>query len=216
MYEYRQALMRMRQGDSEREIARSKLMGRSKAARFRELARTQGWLDPERPLPEDAEIAAALGQPKLPVTAQSSIAAYRPLVERWLAQGVSGVEIHTTLKREHGFSGHYSSVRRLIAQIGREQPPEATVRLTFAPGEAAQVDFGAGPQMVDPATGEIRRTWAFVMTLCFSRLSARVYNSPAVRVEFYPGTLAARHGATDVQCSRVVDRECAQRSPRRA
>ena len=30
MYEYRQALMRMRQGDSEREIARSKLMGRSK------------------------------------------------------------------------------------------------------------------------------------------------------------------------------------------
>ena len=90
MYEYRQALMRMRQGDSEREIARSKLMGRSKAARFRELARAQGWLDPERPLPEDAEIAAALGQPKLPVTAQSSIAAYRPLVEQWLAQGVSG------------------------------------------------------------------------------------------------------------------------------
>ncbi|WP_345793331.1 hypothetical protein AAG895_17935 [Thauera sp. JM12B12] len=158
MYEYRQALMRMRQGDSEREIARSKLMGRSKAARFRELARAQGWLDPERPLPEDAEIAAALGQPKLPVTAQSSIAAYRPLVERWLAQGVSGVVIHTTLKREHGFSGHYSSVRRLIAQIGREQPPETTVRLTFAPGEAAQVDFGAGPQLVDPATGEIRRT----------------------------------------------------------
>jgi hypothetical protein len=50
MYEYRQALMRMRQGDSEREIARSKLMGRSKAARFRKLARAQGWLDPERPL----------------------------------------------------------------------------------------------------------------------------------------------------------------------
>ena len=49
MYEYRQALMRMRQGDSEREIARSKLMGRSKAARFRALARAQGWLDPERP-----------------------------------------------------------------------------------------------------------------------------------------------------------------------
>lgn len=43
------------------------------------------------------------------------------------------------------------------------------MRLTFSPGEAAQVDFGAGPQMVDPATGEIRRTWAFVMTLCFSR-----------------------------------------------
>ena len=35
MHEYRQALMRLRQGDSEREIARSGLMGRAKAARFR-------------------------------------------------------------------------------------------------------------------------------------------------------------------------------------
>jgi hypothetical protein len=157
MYEYHQALMRMRQGNSEREIARAKLLGRSKATRFRELARAQGWLDPERPLPEDAEIAAALGQPKLPVTAQSSIAAYRPLVEQWLAQGVSGVVIHTTLKREHGFTGHYSSVRRLIAQIGREQPPEATARLTFAPGEAAQVDFGAGPQLVHTSSTPCHR-----------------------------------------------------------
>ena len=82
MYEYRQALMRMRQGDSEREIARSKLMGRSKAARFRELAHAQGWLDPARPVPTDAEIAAVLGQPRLPVSAQSSIAAYRTRVEQ--------------------------------------------------------------------------------------------------------------------------------------
>ena len=34
MHEYRQALLRLRQGDSEREIARSGLMGRAKAARF--------------------------------------------------------------------------------------------------------------------------------------------------------------------------------------
>jgi Integrase core domain len=44
-----------------------------------------------------------------------------------------------------------------------------TVRLAFSPAEAAQVDFGAGPVLVDPARGELRRTWAFVMTLCFSR-----------------------------------------------
>jgi transposase len=42
------------------------------------------------------------------------------------------------------------------------------VRLSFAPGEAAQVDFGAGPFLTDP-NGTVRRTWAFVMTLCFSR-----------------------------------------------
>jgi transposase len=38
----------------------------------------------------------------------------------------------------------------------------------FAPAEAAQVDFGAGPVMLHPDSSP-RRTWAFVMTLCFSR-----------------------------------------------
>jgi len=169
MHEYRQALMRLRQGDSEREIARSGLMGRAKAARFRALAQAKGWLEPARPLPADAEIAAALAPPRLPVSAQSALVAYRPLVERWLGQGVSGVAIHAALVREHGFTGHYSSVRRLIAALVRELPPDTTVRLSFDPGEAAQVDFGAGPELVDPATGALRRTWAFVMTLAFSR-----------------------------------------------
>ncbi len=170
MHEYRQALMRMRQGDSEREIARSKLMGRSQGGPIpRAGSAPRVGLILTRPLPPDAEIAAALGQPKLPVTAQSSIAAYRPLVEQWLGQGVSGVAIHAALVREHGFTGHYSSVRRLIGAIGRDLPPDTTVRLTFEPGEAAQVDFGAGPELVDAATGQLRRTWAFVMTLAFSR-----------------------------------------------
>jgi len=79
------------------------------------------------------------------------------------------VVIHAALKREHGSSGHYSSVRRSVAAIERERPPDATVRLSFAPGEAAQVDFGSDPQLVDSTTSELRRTWAFVMTLCFSR-----------------------------------------------
>ena len=144
-------------------------MGRPKVGRLRELARERGWLDGSQPLPSDAEIAAALGAPRLPVSAQSSIAAWQPLIKQWLAQGVSGVAIHAALVREHGFAGHYSSVRRLIATIARECPPEATVRLSFAPGEAAQVDFGAGPELLDPAKGELRRSWAFVMTLCFSR-----------------------------------------------
>ena len=169
MHEYRQALMRLRQGDSEREIARSGLMGRAKAARFRELACEKGWLELTRPLPADAEIAAALAPPRVPLTAQSTLAAYRQLVTQWLGQGVSGVAIHSALVREHGFTGHYSSVRRLIAALAQALPPDTTVRLTFDPGEAAQVDFGAGPELVDPATGALRRTWAFVMTLAFSR-----------------------------------------------
>lgn len=69
MYEYRQALMRMRQGYHEHEIGRAKLMGRPRAARLRELAVARGWLDPAQSVPEDAEIAVAISRPRLPVTA---------------------------------------------------------------------------------------------------------------------------------------------------
>ena len=35
MYEYRQVLVRMRQGDSDRQIAKARLMGRNKADELR-------------------------------------------------------------------------------------------------------------------------------------------------------------------------------------
>src|SRR6185437_8403395 len=57
----------------------------------------------------------------------------------------------------------------MVMAIGATRAPEATVPLYFAPAEAAQVDFGAGPLMHDPAVLRVRRTWCFVMTLCFSR-----------------------------------------------
>ena len=54
MYHYRQLLARMRQGDSDRDIARSRLMGRKKIARVREIAVQHGWLDAAVALPDDA------------------------------------------------------------------------------------------------------------------------------------------------------------------
>lgn len=57
MYQYRQILLRMRQGDSDRDIARSKTMGRKKIAQVRETASERGWLDPEFTLPDDTALA---------------------------------------------------------------------------------------------------------------------------------------------------------------
>jgi hypothetical protein len=47
--------------------------------------------------------------------------------------------------------------------------PDVTVRVETPPGEEAQVDFGYAGRMVDPETGELRKTWVFVMTLSWSR-----------------------------------------------
>ena len=41
--------------------------------------------------------------------------------------------------------------------------------LEFEPGEAAQVDFGKGPTITNAWTGQVHKSWIFVMTLCFSR-----------------------------------------------
>jgi transposase len=169
MFQYRAVLVRLRQGDSDRDIARARLMGRPKVAALRALAAREGWLSPDTPLPEDATIAAAIGQARRARSTVSTVEPHRDLVARWADQGVNGVVIHAALCREHGYTGSYSAVRRMLAELARDKPPQATVRLQFGPGEAAQVDFGAGPFLFDPAQGKLRRTWCFVMTLCWSR-----------------------------------------------
>ncbi|WP_084319498.1 IS21 family transposase [Deferrisoma camini] len=170
MHQYRHVLVRMRLGDSNRQIAKAGLMGRRKASAFRELAAHNGWLDPDSPVPDEAAIAQALGSSPARATprAGSSLERYRDEITRWVELGIQGTTIHEALCRKHGYTGHYSSVRRFLQGI-RKANPQATVMLEFAPGEAAQVDFGKGPTIPHPLTGEPQLTWVFVMTLAWSR-----------------------------------------------
>jgi transposase len=168
MFQYRQALVRLRAGDTVREIARSRLMGRDKLAALRALAEAQGWLAADAELPDDESLNRALGARRRAASTVSSVEPLREVVQRWFDAGVQGRAIHAALMREHGFTGSYSAVVRMLQHMRAAQPPEVTVRLAFAPGEAAQVDFGAGPVLVHP-DGRPRRTWAFVMTLAHSR-----------------------------------------------
>ena len=103
MFQYRLVLSRLRRSDTDREIARSKSMGGRKLAALRALAKQHGCLDPDAPLPGDAAIAAAVGQPKRAATTVSSLLALCPLMADWLEQGVSGTTIHAALKRNHGY-----------------------------------------------------------------------------------------------------------------
>lgn len=155
MFQYRQVLVRMRQGDTDREIARARLMGRRKSAELRILAETHGWLEPHTRLPEDAEIARLLATTKRASSTVSTLEPYRDLIVRRVEQLVNGVAIHAALKREHGYSGSYSSVYRMLQAIGASRPPDATVPLAFEPGEAAQVDFGARGELFPPSRGRV-------------------------------------------------------------
>jgi transposase len=168
MFEFRHILVRMRLGDSDRALAKAGLIGRPKAKALRTVAQERGWLDPARPLPEDAVLAQAVGPPRAAASAQSCVEPYRDAVTDWAEQGIQSKAIYQALVRNHAFGGSYSSVYRFVRAL-EINAPKATVHMNFAPGDAAQVDFGSGPVMVDLRTGEEIKTWFFLMTLCWSR-----------------------------------------------
>lgn len=170
VYEYRQVLTRMRMGESDRQIAASGLMGRAKCARVREVAKERGWLDRSMPLPADAQLASVLVRPKAPAGAitPSQCEPFRELITQWAGDGVDATTIHAALERRHGFAGSYWAVQRFVRSL-ELKAPRATSPMDFAAGEAAQVDFGSGPKLVDRRTGEVISTHVFVMTLAWSR-----------------------------------------------
>jgi len=143
-------------------------MGRAKLAKIRALAQQWGWLDPHQDMPSDAALAEGLARRAVKPSSVSLVEPYRDQVERWWRQGIQGTTIHAALVRTHAFPGSYSSVRRFIAGLDAAHPQCTTV-LEFEPGEAAQVDFGKGPDIHDPRAGGLRPTWFFVMTLAWSR-----------------------------------------------
>jgi transposase len=170
MFEYRQIIVRMRQGDSNRALAKAGLIGRPKAKALRQIADQQGWLDTDQPLPADEVLSQVLKQPaktSVPATA-SSVEPYRAVVRQWVENGVQAKTIYQALVRNHCYKGSYSSVYRFVRAIKPVQL-DGTMHLEFDPSEAAQVDFGTGPRLVDTRTGEEIKTWFFLMTLCWSR-----------------------------------------------
>ena len=168
MYQYRQVIHRMRQGQSDRAIAKTKLIGRVKCAVVRSIAQDNGWLG-DGPLPEDAQLVRLFGQRKRPNPTQVSLTApHEDRIQNWVNQGIQATTIYHALVEQFGFTGSYSSVRRKVQKI-RAKTPKASCVLDFTPGQAAQVDFGKGPTITDVFTGAVMKTWIFVMTLCFSR-----------------------------------------------
>lgn len=169
MYHYRQALVRMRLGESDRQIAKSGVMGRRVASAVRAEAERREWLDTAQDLPPDGELAAVFEAPKKRRARHSStLEPYRKLITGWLEDDVQGTTIFSALRRRHGYTGSYSSVRRFIQGLA-ETTPRVTTVLEFEAGDAAQVDFGQGPMITDQKTGEQFKTWFFIMTLAWSR-----------------------------------------------
>ncbi len=149
-------------------IQRATGLNRRTIHRYRTWAIAQGLLDQPLPPLEELQhlLATTLELPKPPQTI-SSVEPYRDLVVQLYAEGVEGTAIFQRLT-ERGYTGSLSSIYRFLHHLApRRLRP--TVRVERDPGTEAQVDFGSAGRMLDPATGTLRKTWAFVMTLAYSR-----------------------------------------------
>lgn len=168
MFEYRHIIYLMRSGLSDRAISQQGYAGRHKCQTIRVIAKSRGWLQNTTALPAELELSQLLSIKSPPVSGQSSVNAFREKVLDWHQQGVRATVIYQALVNRHDYKGSYDAIRRFIKKHSNPTI-KASTPLSFDPAEATQVDFGTGPTITDYDTGEIIKTWIFVMTLCFSR-----------------------------------------------
>jgi len=168
----REIIRQLQQGLRDRAIARATGVNRKTVARYRAWATEQGLLVGALPSQRDLQrlLDETLNTPPPPQNA-SSVEPFEEVVRKLRREGVEIAAVYERLK-ERGYEGSYSSVYRFVRQ--REpSSPEVVVRVETKPGEEAQVDFGYAGPMIDPAPdrigGALRRSWAFVMTLSWSR-----------------------------------------------
>jgi len=174
-----QDLVRMhRQGVKCRRIARLLKMSPNTERKYRNALEAAGLLDgPPDEIPTLEELKATIAEQievAEPEQQVSSIEAFRDDIERMLEKNAGPKAIYDCLRLEKtDFEGSLSAVKRMCLRIKQEQgprPEDVVLIVDTAPGEIAQVDFGYVGRLFDPTTGLIRRAYAFVMVLCFSRL----------------------------------------------
>jgi transposase len=106
-------------------------------------------------------------QPKLPGHRSSKLDPFkRDILGMLERHPYSAAQVFQKI-REQGFDGGYTIVKDYVRKV-RPRRHKAYLKLNFAPGECAQVDWGSSGSI---AVGSTRRRLSFfVMVLCYSRM----------------------------------------------
>jgi transposase len=175
MIDIKEMLRRRAAGQSVRHVARETGFDRKTVARYFAAAEALSLSPEHEPTDEEVHAVAERVQAR-PVTDPSEewkqVAAHRERVVAWLAlkRPLKLRKIHVLLRRDHGVTASYDTLRRFaIEELAWRKKP-TTVRVADTePGEIAQVDFGLMGTLVDPTTGRARRLWVLIVTLVYSR-----------------------------------------------
>ncbi len=106
-------------------------------------------------------------RPRKSRTRHSKLDPFKPDIVRMLERyPYSAAQVFQRLS-EHGFDGSYALVKAYVRTV-RPRRQAAFLTLAFAPGECAQVDWGAFGAV--PVGQTHRQLSFFVMVLCYSRM----------------------------------------------
>lgn len=174
MNEIVEMIYQWHQGVGYKRIVRSLGFDRKTVRKYVRLAQQVGVARGE-PFPEESGLISRLkevsdSQLLRETPAQDLLVPHR----EWMAEllkdeEMTAKQLWRLLAEQRDLSVSYPTVKRYMRAEFQFGAPRVTVRLEVEPGSQAQVDFGYVGMMMDTLTGSRRRTWAFVMTLSYSR-----------------------------------------------
>jgi transposase len=173
-----QELVRLhRMGTGARAVAKALHMGPNTERAYRRALREAGLLDGDPDDLPDIEILKAAVikaiPPNPPQQQISTAEPYRQQITEMIDHGANAKAIHDYLRlHQPDFAVSYDAIKRFCRTLRKKRgvsPNEVAIPVVTRPGHIAQVDFGYVGKIRDPATGQHRKAWVFVMVLGHSR-----------------------------------------------
>ena len=170
-----EVLLRWQAGQSARWIARSLGMGRDRVRAIVARAEAAGFARDGAPLTREQWCAQATDlfgdRTAVATSAQrQQLERFREAIETGLLTNTA-TTVWQRLRDERGLEVGLTTFRRYVHMLRGVDPERVTVRMPLtAPGEVAEVDYAQLGVWLDPRTEKRFKVYAFVMTLCFSRM----------------------------------------------
>lgn len=156
------------------EIQRSLGFDRNTVRKYVRLAKVVGVRRGD-PFPPEGDLAGKLkavrdGASVRATPGRDRIVPHREWIADLVRSGkIDAKQIWRLFQERTGLRIGYCTMLRYLKSQFHGGAPAMTARIEVAPGSQGQVDFGYAGVMKDPETGKLRRAWAFIMTLSYSR-----------------------------------------------
>ena len=174
MVQVREVIRRWQAGENKTAIGRASGISRRTAGRYIAAAEALGVAQDGEP-PGEGVLAQLLQRNHAGPLAQGAgpvaqvLTGQEERIANWLKEDLQLSRIHELLAGE-GVAVSYTTLRRYVRQAGLWKRTKTTVRMAdWAPGEAAEIDFGRLGVLVDATTGKKHVVWALIVVLPASR-----------------------------------------------